>query len=94
MKYVWDEEKNEINIGKHDIDFFDVPPLFQLPFVRKYDTKDDYGEDRWNAIGLMKSIIILVVYTEPSDDVIRIISARKANKQERRIYEKKIKDEF
>ena len=94
MKYLWDENKNEANIKKHGIDFFDVPPIFQLPMLRYYDTKLDYGEDRWIGMGLLKTIVIVVVYTEPSEDTIRIISARKAKIFERKKYETQIKNEF
>ena len=94
MKFVWDENKNEKNIQKHGIDFLDIPSVFKLPMLLQHDNRKDYGEERWIGIGFLKVIVVVVVYTEPDSEIVRIISARKATKSERRIYEKKIKDEF
>jgi uncharacterized protein len=51
------------------------------------DDRMDYSEDRWISIGILVRGIAVVVWTERADDVIRIISARKANKDERRRYQ-------
>ena len=50
------------------------------------DEHSDY-ETRYNLIGLSSHRLLFVVYTEPADDVVRIVSARKAEKKHRRIYE-------
>ena len=90
MKYEWDEVKNRLNIRKHGIDFMDVPSMFQHPMVMFLDQKKDYGEDRWIGIGNLKTILAVVVFTEPNDETIRIISARKATKHEEQIYRDEI----
>ena len=82
MLFEWDEAKNRANILKHGIDFNDVPGIFQHPMLVYHDYRMAYGEERWITIGLIKTLIGVVVYTERRDDVIRIISARKATKQE------------
>ncbi|WP_434610190.1 BrnT family toxin [Pseudomonas sp. D2-30] len=82
MLFKWDEAKNRANILKHGIDFNDVPGIFQHPMLVFHDDRMAYGEERWITIGLIKALIGVVVYTERRDDVIRIISARKATKQE------------
>lgn len=93
MKYVWDKEKNEINIRKHGIDFAEVPTIFEHPTLQSIDTRNDYGEERWIAIGLLTiHTIAVVVYVEKTENTIRIISARKANKHEEKIYKSSIKD--
>lgn len=93
MKYEWDKSKNEINIRKHGIDFAEVPAIFEHPTLQSIDTRTDYGEERWIAIGLLTiHIIAVVVYVEKTEDTIRIISARKANKYEEKIYKSSIKD--
>lgn len=92
MQFEWDEAKNALNIDKHGIDFADVVDMFNHPMLTLLDEREDYGEDRWLAIGWIKSLIGVVVYTERYDDVIRIISARKATKNEVRRYEKSIKN--
>jgi uncharacterized DUF497 family protein len=56
------------------------------------DERQDYGEDRWKGIGLLRNIVVVVVYTEPSEGTIRIVSVRKANKYERKRYGQAFKD--
>jgi len=90
MKYEWDETKNLANIRKHEIDFLDVPAMFQHPMVTFLDQKKEYGEDRWIGIGILKTILAVAVFTEPNEDTIRIISARKATKHEEQIYREEI----
>ena len=86
MRFEWDETKNQANIRKHGIDFNDVPDIFQHPMLALRDERADYGEERWTSIGWIKVLIGVVVYTERRGDVIRIISARKATKQEAKRY--------
>ena len=82
VEFVWDEAKNERNIRKHGIDFIDIRSMFNYPMVTFLDQREDYGEDRWIGIGLLKGIPVVIVFREPDDETIRIISARKATKQE------------
>ena len=91
MKYIWDDEKNTINIKKHGIDFADVPEMFDYPMLTGLDTRKDYNEDRWIGIGMLRNIVAVIVFTEINENTIRIISARKATKNERAQYEKAIK---
>ena len=58
--------------------------------VVNLDVRRNYEEDRWIGIGLLKNIVAVVVFTEREDEVVRIISARKANHYERTNYEKEI----
>lgn len=85
MKFEWDENKREINILKHGIDFVDAQKIFYYDTVTIEDSRFNYGEQRFIAIGLLNSKIIVVVYTERKN-IIRIISARKATKNEQQIY--------
>ena len=87
MQFEWDEEKNEVNIRKHGIDFEDVKDIFNHPMMTLQDTRADYGEARWLSVGWIHTVLGVVVYTERVGDVIRIISARKATKYEVRRYE-------
>jgi uncharacterized protein len=59
--------------------------------VVELDDREDYGEERCIGIGLLAGVVV-VIYTEPSDDIIRIISLRKALSHERKKYEKYIKN--
>ncbi|CAB3737941.1 hypothetical protein LMG24238_06377 [Paraburkholderia sediminicola] len=82
MRFEWDELKNQINIRKHGIDFRDAVDVFDHPVLTAIDQREDYGEERWVALGWMAAIVGVVVYVERNADVIRIISARKATKHE------------
>lgn len=90
MHFEWDEAKNRINIQKHGIDFNDAVDIFKHPMLSLIDGKEDYEEERWIAIGWIKAMMGVVIYTEREGDVIRIISARKATKNEVRHYEKSV----
>jgi uncharacterized DUF497 family protein len=88
----WDEAKNRRNIQKHGIDFTDVEEMFSHPLLTLLDNRYDYGESRWISIGQLQALIVVVVYTERDEDVLRIISARKATRYEVRHYEQAIKN--
>jgi hypothetical protein len=91
VKFEWDETKNRENIRKHGIDFADAPEVFRGPMLARLDTREDYGEDRWFGIGLLRGRVVFVAFTEKESDVIRVISMRKADHNERREFEKAIK---
>ena len=91
MRFEWDENKRLINIRKHGIDFADVPSIFELDTVTVLDDRFEYGEALYQTLGLLKARVILVVHTE-SETIIRIISARKANKYEEETYFNEISD--
>ncbi|MDQ2098315.1 MAG: BrnT family toxin [Tychonema bourrellyi B0820] len=87
MQFEWDEAKNLENIRKHEIDFADVPAMFDGEMLIELDDRFDYGEDRWFGIGFLGSGIAVVVWTERQNNVIRIISARRANRHEQKRFE-------
>ncbi|MCL7422132.1 MAG: BrnT family toxin [Methylobacter sp.] len=89
--FEWDENKNNINRAKHKIDFMDaIQVFFDERRLSKLDSRHDYGEDRYQVIGMSNERVLFVVYTERSGNTIRVISARKANKKERATYERGI----
>lgn len=92
MKFEWDEGKNQSNLIKHGFDFTDAYRIFNLPMVVELDERDNYGEDRFVAIGLLNGRVVVIVYTEPDDETIRIISLRKGLSYERKYYEQYIKN--
>lgn len=91
MKFEWDENKRQTNVTKHGIDFIDAQKIFDYDTVTIEDNRFNYGEQRFIAIGLLNGKIIVVVYTEISNKI-RIISARKATKNEQQIYFNEIYD--
>ena len=92
MQFEWDEAKRQENLRKHRIDFVDVPAMLSGPMLTSLDLREEYGEDRWRGIGFLSSIVAVVVWAERVEDVIRIISARKATRQEREQYERYLRN--
>ncbi|MEH2058287.1 MAG: BrnT family toxin [Nostoc sp.] len=83
MQFEWDETKNLENIRKYRIDFADVPGMFDNSMLIELDERFDYGEDRWIGIGFLGNGVAVVVWTERQNNIVRIISARRANRYER-----------
>ena len=88
MTFEWDEAKRLSNLAKHGLDFVDVEVVFAGFTVVIFDAEHSEFEDRWIAIGsLGVERIVAVIHAEPDVDVIRVISFRKADADERRTYE-------
>ena len=89
MRIVWDRAKSAANQRKHDVSFEDASRLLAREggFLEIYDDLHSVREDRFIAIGWVRRRLIVVVFAEPDDDELRIISARVATKAEQRIYE-------
>ncbi|HIE26863.1 TPA: BrnT family toxin [Candidatus Poribacteria bacterium] len=86
MEFEWDENKNLKNIKKHGISFKRATKIFISGNVLEWiDDRYDYGEERIIALGRSERIILYVVYTWRGN-ARRIISARRATKNERRKY--------
>ena len=92
MNVEWDEQKNQINIRKHGFSFADAWEMFEVAMLVELDDREDYGEERWVGIGLIQTRTVVVIYTEPDDETLRIISLRKALNHERQAYAQYIKD--
>ncbi len=92
MQFEWDEEKNRENIRKHGLDFADAERIFSLPMSVRPDMRFDYGEHRFIGIGLLDNRVVLIAFSEPAEDTVRVISMRRAKKHERAKFEKRIKD--
>jgi len=91
MRFVWDQKKNIANIKKHKISFEEARTVFFDDNARLIpDPEHSIGEERFVILGITNKLRLLVVvhtYKE-NDDVIRIISARKATKTETKYYYK------
>ncbi len=92
MRFQWDNDKNATNIAKHGIDFMQAAPVFEdTNAIIMQDTRHGYDKERYQIIGVTNPLgIVFVVFTERDGDIIRIISARKADKREKRFYQKNI----
>lgn len=94
MRFDWDPQKNQANIAKHELDFADTPKVFRLPLRISLDERQDYGEERWVGLGILDGRVVVVVFTEPDQQTLRIISLRKALPYERKRYEQYLKNEL
>ena len=84
--FEWDDDKAASNLTKHGVSFDEAKSVFLDPFaVELFDDRADYGEDRFVLIGMSTENVLTVVYTERKERN-RIISARKAAANERRLY--------
>lgn len=88
MRYEWDALKEKLNFKKHGVSFEDAKSALSCGLVVVLKEDDDSGEQRYVYLGMCKKLnILVVVVAYPDEEVTRIISARKANKKERKIYE-------
>jgi uncharacterized DUF497 family protein len=91
MRFVWDEHENRRNRVKHKISFEAAQLVFADPFSVSVLERVVDGEERWQTLGLIAgAVVVLVAHTaeeERGEEVIRIVSARKATPRERNIYE-------
>jgi hypothetical protein len=93
MQFEWDENKNTLNKTKHGVSFEKAQSVFKDPLhISKLDYRFSYFEERWITIGTTSNLELLVVanlyFSDDGEEIIRIISARHANSNERSIYEK------
>ena len=83
--FQWDEHKRNLNIKKHRVDFSDVVNIFYDDETIIIEDPEHYNEQRYIALGIdTKCRTVLVIHVYRECGVIRIISARKANKRERK----------
>jgi len=92
LKFEWDEAKNRANLRKHGVSFDTATLVFFDPFALMRQDRIVDGEARWQAIGrVAEQLVLVVAHTAREDDdgneVLRLISARKALKAERKRYE-------
>jgi uncharacterized protein len=95
MRFEWDPPKAQANLRKRRVAFEDATTIFgDRSILTVHDKAHSANEDRWVSIGLASaSGLLVVVHTWPGtdedgDEVIRLISAPRANRQEQAVYEK------
>jgi uncharacterized DUF497 family protein len=89
LKYEWDKAKKRSNFAKHGLDFVDAQQVFDGPCVTFEDSRFDYGEERLITLGSLDGRVVLIAHA-PRGDVTRIISMRKANRREQKIYQERL----
>lgn len=86
--FEWDEKKNFLNIEKHGIDFHQAKSIFFGKTISREVIKSNINEKRFITFGKLENVILIAVIHTDREGNIRIISARKASRKERGIYEK------
>ena len=89
-EFEWDEEKNRQNRAKHGISFAEAASVFDGDYMSIED-EGSYDEAREKTFGLVRGILVVCVVHTDRDGVIRIISARRATPNERRLYDDHIR---
>lgn len=86
MNIEWDQRKNLANQAKHGLCFEDAATVFAGRTVVALDQRREYGETRYNAVGMLEGLVVFVSFTARGE-ALRIISMRPANRKERSVYE-------
>jgi uncharacterized DUF497 family protein len=86
MGFQWDTEKSASNEAKHGISFLQAAQIFRGSILKTQDTRRDYGETRFIALGAFDGEVLRVVFTERDGDI-RLISAWRAGKHDRKKYQ-------
>jgi uncharacterized DUF497 family protein len=90
LRFDWDETKDANNLRKHGVGFEAALLVFDDPLQLSAQDREVDGEERWQTIGMAGGVLLLLVahtFEDEDEEEVRIISARKANAQERRRYE-------
>ena len=88
IDFEWDEHKRQVNLRKHGVDFADAVEVFYDDLACVMEDPDHHDEQRFVVIGIDAfQRVLVVVYTQPDEQTIRIISARAATAAERRHYQ-------
>lgn len=85
VRFEWDPRKRRSNLRKHRVDFADLEAVFAGETVTVLDERFEYGEQRFITVGRLKNIVLTIAHTE-TDELIRIVSARKATSHEEKNY--------
>ena len=91
MRFTCSEHKRAVNVKDHGLDFVDAPRVFEGATYTFEDNRFDYGEQRFETLGLLADVPVSIVHTETQDEI-RVISFRKATKREATIYFQQFQD--
>ena len=85
MQFEWDENKRRTNLQKHGVDFVDAVKIFAGFTVTLQDDRFQYDENRFITFGMLKGRVVAVLHTERQNRI-RLISIRKATRNETKAY--------
>jgi uncharacterized DUF497 family protein len=93
MRFSWDERKRELNLADHEIDFVDASKVFAGLTATFEDDRFEYGEQRFVTLGFLDGVPVSIAHTESSDEI-RVISFRRATRNEEKILFESIEDQL
>ena len=85
MRFTWHEPKRQVTRHRRGLDFADAELVFAGPTFSFEDDREDYGEQRWVTLGVLRDKVLVIVHTE-SEDEIHVISMREADRDEQLLY--------
>jgi uncharacterized protein len=85
MRFTWDEAKRTSNLKAHSLDFADAQEVFAGATFTLEDSRFSYAEERFVTLGMLRGFVVSIVHTE-TQRTIRVISFRKATKNEQAIF--------
>jgi hypothetical protein len=85
MQVSFDTVKRQSNLAKHGLDLADAGEVLNGPCLELADDREEYGEDRWISVGLLRDMVVVCVWAD-RNDMARVISLRKAEKDEEEAY--------
>jgi uncharacterized DUF497 family protein len=91
LVFEWDEHKRRSNLRKHGIDFAECADVFAGSCTTMMDDRFAYGEHRFVTFGLLREVVVVVAHAEVGETV-RVISMRKAGRNEQTLYFKIIEN--
>ena len=84
-RFTWHEPKRRTTLDRRGLDFADAESVFAGPTFTFEDDREVYGERRWVSLGLLRGTVVVIVHTETEDEI-RIISMREAEKDEQTLF--------
>lgn len=85
MEITYDEQKRNDTLLRRGLDFAHANAVFAGAYLTVLDDREDYGEDRYQTLGLLNETVVMVVWT-PRDNTRRVFSMRRCNDEERKLY--------
>ena len=85
MRFAWDETKRRANVRKHGLDFADAEVVFAGITITMKDDRFSYNEQRFVTLGMLRDVVVVIAHTETASSV-RVISMRRATRNEEILY--------
>ena len=85
MRFTWHEPKRQSTLNRRDLDFADAELVFAGPTFTFEDDRENYGDQRWVTLGLLRGDVVVIVHTETEVEI-HVISMREADKDEQLLF--------